>query len=370
VSDRAADVNPASIWYPDADGDGFGDPVRASAPTCEAPSQTDVLNGDDCDDDPETGALRNPVTAWYADQDGDGYGAEGEPAAVQCEPPAGAFVMVSGDCDDRPEIGFPVHPDVDEVPLNGQDDDCDELELCAEDGDEDGFGSEVLVLSEDVTCTVEGVADQIWDLDDNDPEVGPATNCAEIKDARPSAESGAHELFDADEFSFFEAWCDHDLDGGGWTLVGSYSTVPAAFQELDTVTPTSEGYLDDARYLQVTETLVQPFAFRITGRATSGEMGHVLTVDPDGNCWSNEVTAAPYAIADRAWYAWHERSGCTGGGQDYTLMQVYADLASLSVNNDGQQGIVRIWDGSGFVLPAVKDTHFAFPGGRAFLYVR
>jgi hypothetical protein len=45
VDDRAAD---APVWYPDADGDGFGDPTR-SVHACETLPGT-VADGTDCDD--------------------------------------------------------------------------------------------------------------------------------------------------------------------------------------------------------------------------------------------------------------------------------------------------------------------------------
>lgn len=61
-----------------------------------------------------------PFTLWYPDDDGDGYGDKRAPAVEACEAPTG-HVLDHEDCNDRvPEI----HPKVSEL-CNGVDDDCD-----------------------------------------------------------------------------------------------------------------------------------------------------------------------------------------------------------------------------------------------------
>ncbi|MFH1466194.1 MAG: MopE-related protein [Pseudomonadota bacterium] len=92
------DDETAASWF-DEDGDG-------------------LTLGEDCDDgDPSIGG---PPT-WYPDTDGDGYGdPDGEPL-VSCPGQAG-FVLDATDCDDTRDA---VHPGAQEIPGNGMDDDCD-----------------------------------------------------------------------------------------------------------------------------------------------------------------------------------------------------------------------------------------------------
>ncbi len=116
--DGATDEGVQRTFFPDRDGDGFGDgesePVRA----CTPPDAMHVENETDCDD---TDRSRNPATSelcdgidndcdgatdeggsrlFYRDVDGDGYG---DPDTVvsldSCEAPAG-YVAVGNDCDD------------------------------------------------------------------------------------------------------------------------------------------------------------------------------------------------------------------------------------------------------------------------------
>ncbi|HRG40825.1 MAG TPA: MopE-related protein [Saprospiraceae bacterium] len=86
------------MWYPDLDGDGYGD-LNNNDKFCSCTYQpTFVRSYSDCDDaDP----LEFPGQIWYFDNDGDGYGGDDDPG---CERPVNGFVlselMGSGDCDD------------------------------------------------------------------------------------------------------------------------------------------------------------------------------------------------------------------------------------------------------------------------------
>lgn len=199
-------VNPASVWWVDADADGYGEEGGESRTQCAAPGVDWSLEAGDCDDtttgvgphvdedaasfrcngidddcDPTTWAddvdadgdgvlvcegdcddadpLVHPSTAWYLDGDGDGVGA-GEPT-TSCDQPAsteGTFVLLTDDCDD--ENGT-VYPGQDEsgIACNGQDDDCDPATFPDDvDGDGDGFS----------TCT--------GDCDDGDVSVSPGVD--------------------------------------------------------------------------------------------------------------------------------------------------------------------------------------------------
>jgi hypothetical protein len=67
-------IHPATIWYRDADGDGYNlsDPIFITQPSCTppGPGYATTTKGPDCNDNDAT---LNPETVWYRDADGDGY---------------------------------------------------------------------------------------------------------------------------------------------------------------------------------------------------------------------------------------------------------------------------------------------------------
>jgi hypothetical protein len=101
-------------WYLDADGDGYVDPLT-SITACDQPAgylPCLTTNCEDCDDsNPDVhdtcgGAVEETcqATTWYPDADGDGFG---DPANSidECEQPVG-YVAAGTDCDDNdPVVG-------------------------------------------------------------------------------------------------------------------------------------------------------------------------------------------------------------------------------------------------------------------------
>jgi subtilisin-like proprotein convertase family protein len=132
--DGQADEGLGTLWYADADGDGFGH-AASSVLACVAPGGY-VSNAGDCDDNnaqvyPGATEVCNDVddncdgqadeglgTLWYADADGDGFGNVAL-NVLACAQPA-AYVQNADDCDDSNSA---IYPDAVEV-LNGLDDDC------------------------------------------------------------------------------------------------------------------------------------------------------------------------------------------------------------------------------------------------------
>ncbi len=149
-----ADPDPpcdTSAWYPDLDGDGWGD-ARSPLFSCQPllgyveqagdcddaepgvhPGADEACDGLDNDCDGEVDESTAPQTC-YVDGDGDGYGDAGTSMPYLCEPPPGC-VGDGTDCDDTdPEV----HPGAAETWCDGLDSDCD------------GAGIEVRAVVDDV----------------------------------------------------------------------------------------------------------------------------------------------------------------------------------------------------------------------------
>jgi hypothetical protein len=187
-SDPSVDLSTATTWYPDDDGDGFGDPA-GGVEGCNPPPGT-VDNADDCDDsDP----LLGTSTDWLPDLDGDDYGLGVPFGVASCTPPAGAWAAETHgeDCDDADPAN---HPNGIEI-CDGGDNDCDalvddeddSLDLLSAtewhpDEDGDGFGDPRF---DDVTCIApDGWVDDATDCDDfnADVHVGASEICNGLDD--------------------------------------------------------------------------------------------------------------------------------------------------------------------------------------------
>ncbi|MEC7985885.1 MAG: MopE-related protein [Myxococcota bacterium] len=129
----------ATLWYLDADSDGYGNTANsfvgctppsgyiAQSGDCDDgdPSQNpdaiEYCNGedDDCDgSSDETDAA--DVSTWYEDADGDGYG-NPTTLTIACDPPAPTYITTAQDCDDT---SLSVNPDAIEICEDGIDNDC------------------------------------------------------------------------------------------------------------------------------------------------------------------------------------------------------------------------------------------------------
>ena len=169
--DANLDLNTATTFYTDLDGDGFGDSASVTL-ACYAPSDSSIIDGD-CDDSSimiypfqlelcdsidnncdgfidESGAFGERT--YYQDLDSDGYGDLSQ-TTLSCSQPSG-YIDNSDDCDDSTDS---ISPDADEL-CDGTDHDCDgSTDLGAIDAptwyidvDSDGFGSSSFTLEQ---CT-------------------------------------------------------------------------------------------------------------------------------------------------------------------------------------------------------------------------
>ena len=145
------DATDASIWYADADSDGYG--LEADTQLdCEQPDGYSAELGD-CDDDPLTGADIFPGAdevcdgadnncdtvvdepgavdgvSYYADADEDGYGDSADAGERYCEDPGVGFSLTADDCNDSAVV---INPGAEEI--------CDTLDI---DQDCDGFADDL-----------------------------------------------------------------------------------------------------------------------------------------------------------------------------------------------------------------------------------
>jgi hypothetical protein len=156
--DLAVDEDIAwQTWYPDADGDLFGDETDAGEPACAPPHVGAVLDHTDCNDglpavnplatevcndidDDCDGATDGPdaegAAELYPDGDRDGFGRKGSTAEPMC--PTDGFADNDLDCNDG-DSG--INPDATEIPGDKVDQDCNP-DNDTIDNDNDGYISE------------------------------------------------------------------------------------------------------------------------------------------------------------------------------------------------------------------------------------
>ncbi|MAA79990.1 MAG: hypothetical protein CL916_12115, partial [Deltaproteobacteria bacterium] len=218
-----------SLWYVDADGDGYGnlfDAINA----CTKPEGY-VSNSDDCDDEDgsqypsaaETcndeddncnGEIdENPVQAfvYYQDADNDGFGLA---SVVQsaCSQPLG-YIANDGDCDDSNPSISPSAPEI----CNEIDDDCDGviddnaigMVTLYADADADGYGDSNQSL---LSCSVNVVGYVVNNLDCNDAETTQSPLGTEVCNNQDDNCNGTIDEGSSDASTWF---LDNDGDGYG-----------------------------------------------------------------------------------------------------------------------------------------------------------
>ncbi len=192
-----SDAVDATVWYRDADEDGYGDDVVSEASCSAISGYVDV--GGDCedamdginpgatetcyttDDDDCSGSTNDEgataCVTWYLDDDGDGYGTEDDDACL-CVAEGSYRSRVTGDCDDSDTT---ISPD-DLERCDSVDNDCDgdtdeeDADDCTAyfyDWDGDGYG----INDSRCLCSDDGYyrTMALGDCDDEDAGVSPDT---------------------------------------------------------------------------------------------------------------------------------------------------------------------------------------------------
>ncbi|WP_035106775.1 MopE-related protein, partial [Algibacter luteus] len=149
-------VNATTIYYVDADGDGFGSTASEELCAASAPAGYSTTNTD-CND---TDAAINPGAIEIV---GNGIDDDCNPATSDSSSDIDAdgdgYTSNEGDCNDSDSA---VNPGVTEVPYNGVDDDCDPLTL---DDDLDGDGFDNANDCDDTDNTVNATTTYYIDAD-------------------------------------------------------------------------------------------------------------------------------------------------------------------------------------------------------------
>ncbi|MBD3635987.1 MAG: T9SS type A sorting domain-containing protein [Crocinitomicaceae bacterium] len=189
--DENPNLYPGTIWYEDADNDGFGD-AGSFVVQCMQPANY-VSDNTDCDDNDPNNFPGNPEVCdgfdnncnsipddgvvyvdYYPDMDGDGFGDVGGVVVSTCDGPPANYVADSTDCVDSDNS---IYPGATEVPDDGIDQDCNGFDAvtCYEDLDGDGYGSTTVVIAADGSCdAVQNESAVDTDCDDTNNQVNPS----------------------------------------------------------------------------------------------------------------------------------------------------------------------------------------------------
>jgi hypothetical protein len=243
-------------YFPDMDGDRYGDAAAEGITDCISPGESYVLDATDCDD---ADFGRNPGVSevcdgvdndcndvvddglefldYFPDMDGDGYGdaeAEGITGCISpgADDDSGAYVLDATDCDDGE---FWVNPALPEF-CDGLDNDCndfvdDRLEEFTyfPDTDGDGYGDSEGSTITDCMPPPSGFMIDGTDCDDTDAAISPGAieGCNGVDD---NCNDEIDEGLDS-----FEFYVDADDDGYGTPDEAAEACArPDGYSELDT----------------------------------------------------------------------------------------------------------------------------------------
>ena len=214
------DAVDAPIWYRDLDTDFYGNPNSAQA-ACDVPTGY-VSNTLDCNDSAAAihpGATEltgdgvdqdcDTTDSCYQDSDNDGYGVNTVVSGLtlSCANDANRAANTS-DCNDANAL---VNPTSTETTADGIDQDCDNVDSCYVDSDNDGFGSSAILDGLSLDCNVDPLR-SANNTDCNDASASVAPGASE------TIADGVDQDCDAKDSCYLDD--DNDGFGTGQTVVG------------------------------------------------------------------------------------------------------------------------------------------------------
>lgn len=224
-----------SLFYADADGDGFGNPMKSeclcaatpafSVPVADdcadnaadvAPNVTETCNGkdDNCSGSTDEEGASGCVV-FYVDSDSDGFGDSGTPGKCLCSAGGKWTVITGGDCNDG---GTGIHPGSTET-CDGKDENCDNVidnagaSGCTtwwQDSDGDGWGDSA---KSQCLCGGSGKFTSQVSGDCNDGDAGISPGIADV--CADGIDNNCNGVTDSDASASTIFYVDSDGDGWG-----------------------------------------------------------------------------------------------------------------------------------------------------------
>ncbi len=323
--DGTTDEEAMFLFYPDSDGDLFGD-ADAVVEACERPEGY-IDDGSDCDDQDSARFPGNPEVCdgldndcdgvvdedvelvWYPDADLDGFG---DPALSEyaCTAPAG-YVADNTDCDDTRANASPDGVEVcDQI-----DNDCDGV---VDDGvtttyygdlDGDGYGTPLLVI--DGCYAPVGYSDNYADCDDGVASINPA----------------ASELCNGADDDCDGATDENATDAGSWYADTDGDNYGDANSSLSSCTQ-PPGYVADAADCDDGASAVNPSATELCNG-----------IDDDCDGTADGATATD----PLTWY--QDSDGDGFGDNRAAVTSCTAPAGFVSDNTDCNDGAAEAWPG-------------------------
>ena len=177
------DCDSVDSCYTDADNDNYGTAVVVDGSTLNCTTGTGAPVSTDCDDTSSsispagTEAVAdgidqdcNSVDSCYTDADGDNYGTTVVVVGSSLSCTTGTGAPDSTDCDDASSSDY---PGATETVANSDDEDCDGVDSCYTDADNDNYGTTVVVDGSTLNCATGTGAPVSTDCNDGSSSINP-----------------------------------------------------------------------------------------------------------------------------------------------------------------------------------------------------